>query len=87
MPTPWLATATGATLTDMDTVRLGIGATRVPEGAADVKNGAIGSSIVDSSLRIGSIASTLEAMPRVAVNEKASPAVFPFAIFATPRSG
>ena len=41
MPTPWLATATGATLTDVDTVRLGIGATRVPDGAADVKNGAI----------------------------------------------
>ena len=41
MPTPWLDTATGATLTDVDTVRFGIGTTRVPDGAADVKNGAI----------------------------------------------
>jgi hypothetical protein len=86
MPMARVDTSTPA-LSDRDTARVDIGADRVPDRCVVVKNVFTRSSIFDRSLYFGNSAFSLEAMPRVVVNGKASPAGFPFAIFATPRSG
>lgn len=87
MPRPWLDTATARALSDADTVRAGIGRSVCPRGAAFVKEAVHQTIDFRFALYFGSIAFSLEAMPRVAVNGKGSLAGFPFAIFATPPSG